>query len=336
MTLPAAMRAIVLSDYGSPDAVLAVQERPVPQPGPGEVLVRVAASPVNPSDLDFIEGRYGFKKPVPVVPGFEGSGTVVQVGAGLLPWMRRGKRVSCAVQQVGDGCWAQYVVVSAMNCLPLPSWLDDEQGATMLVNPFSCYAMIAHAKELGTKGFVQTAAGGVLGQMLFRFGRREGLSVINVVRRTEQATALTEAGMSHVLCSEAPGFEDELSKLCRELGVRVAFDAVGGESTAKLCAALPIASTVFVYGQLANEPCRVASTDVIFRDTTVRGFWLSAWLARRSVPSTLWAWERVKGFVREEMRTEVRSRQGLDEFLGAVSEYRKQMSGGKVLLTPNA
>src|SRR5215472_16136025 len=93
--LPTMMRAVQLKDYAGKPGSLTVAEVPVPQPGPGEVLVRVAASPVNPSDLMFITGNYGFKKPLPATPGFEGSGTVVETGSGLMARFMKGRRVAC-------------------------------------------------------------------------------------------------------------------------------------------------------------------------------------------------------------------------------------------------
>src|SRR5215813_1075788 len=106
-SLPATMRAVQLRNYdGKPDS-LTVAEVPVPRPGPGEVLVKVFASPVNPSDLMFLQGLYGFKKPLPAVPGFEGSGTVVEPGPGMLGRFLKGKRVACAAAdtKIAGGMW---------------------------------------------------------------------------------------------------------------------------------------------------------------------------------------------------------------------------------------
>src|SRR5215831_5676596 len=98
--LPATMRAVQLQDYGGKPSSLAVAQVPVPRPGPGEVLVKVFASPVNPSDLMFITGNYGFKKPLPVTPGFEGSGTAVATGSGLMARLMNGRRIACAAADV--------------------------------------------------------------------------------------------------------------------------------------------------------------------------------------------------------------------------------------------
>ena len=115
------MRAVQLRSYDGRPESITVAELPVPSPGPGQVLVRVAASPINPSDMMFIRGLYGFKKPLPAVPGFEGSGTVVEAGGGILPQLLQGRRVAChaADPSIAGGMWAEYVVTSAQACVPL-------------------------------------------------------------------------------------------------------------------------------------------------------------------------------------------------------------------------
>src|SRR5512135_3530014 len=115
------MRAVQLRAYDGNPASIAVADLPVPRPGPGQVLVRVSASPINPSDQMFLRGLYGFKKPLPAVPGFEGSGTVVEIGGGMMARLLKGRRVACAAvdQRSSHGMWAEYVVTSAKSCIPL-------------------------------------------------------------------------------------------------------------------------------------------------------------------------------------------------------------------------
>ncbi|HEX7285129.1 MAG TPA: alcohol dehydrogenase catalytic domain-containing protein, partial [Candidatus Angelobacter sp.] len=119
--IPATMRAVQLSAYDGRRESIHVVQMPVPHPGPGQVLVRVYASPINPSDLMFVQGLYGFKKPLPAVPGFEGSGTVVAAGAGVMPRILLGRRVACAAAdaKVAGGMWAEYLVTAAQMCIPL-------------------------------------------------------------------------------------------------------------------------------------------------------------------------------------------------------------------------
>ena len=129
--IPEEMTVILLEAYTGVDA-LSVEKRPVPKPGPNQVLVKVAASPINPSDLAFLQGDYGFKKKLPTVPGFEGSGTVVAVGSGMISKYLNGKKVTCIAGD-GDGVWAEYVVTSATLALPLAASVSLEQGSMSAV-----------------------------------------------------------------------------------------------------------------------------------------------------------------------------------------------------------
>jgi NADPH2:quinone reductase len=214
-SLPATMRAVQLRDYAGKPGSFAVAEVPVPRPGPGEVLVKVFASPVNPSDLMFLTGNYGFKKPLPATPGFEGSGTVVEAGSGLMARFMNGRRVACAAADPKStgGMWAEYLVISAQFCVPLSKRVEMEQGATMLVNPLTAWALVHEARRGEHRAAVQTAAASALGKMVIRLGQKFGLPVVNVVRRVEQMELLRGMGAKHVLNSSDPGFDDELPRL---------------------------------------------------------------------------------------------------------------------------
>src|SRR5205085_7468514 len=126
------MKAVVCERWGEPEEVLHVREVPEPQPGPGQVRVRMLASPINPSDLLMVRGEYGRQPALPATPGFEGVG-VVEEGSGLLAWRVRGKRV--AVLNSGGGNWAEQVVIPARQAVPVPAALSDEQAASFFVNP---------------------------------------------------------------------------------------------------------------------------------------------------------------------------------------------------------
>src|ERR1700692_3770992 len=228
--IPSTMRAVQLSAYDGRPESISIIEMPVRRPGPGEVLVRVHASPLNPSDDLFMRGLYGFRKPLPAVPGFEGSGIVVEADGAALTRFLRGKRVACtaAAANIKGGMWAQYVAVPARFCVPLRKMVGVEEDATMLINPLTAWALIDEARRGGHSAIVQTAAASSLGQMLIRFARRFSISVINVVRRSEQVIMLQNLGAEHVLNSNDPGFADNLRKLCHEVDAGIGFDAVAG------------------------------------------------------------------------------------------------------------
>ena len=333
--LPDEMQALVLASYGPPPYPLTVKARPVPKPGRGEVLVRVAASPVNPSDVHFLEGQYAFRKSLPAVPGLEGCGRVVAVGDGLLARRLTGKRVAFSPAAPADGTWAQYAVASATQCFRLPDRISDELGAMALVNPLAAIGLMERVKALHAPSFVSTAAASALGQMLMRLGRKRGFEVINVVRRQEHVDLLTRQGATHLLSTADPDFQSRLKDLCRLLDARVALDAVGGEMTGQLLAAMPGGARVIVYGGLSGQPMMLPPPDIVFGNKSVEGFYVPTWLAAKSLLQLVLLERRVPRLLDTDLRADVRARVTLAEAPQEIENYRKTMTGGKILITPN-
>jgi NADPH2:quinone reductase len=331
------MRAVQLNDYKGKPGSLTVAEVPVPRPGPGEVLVRVAASPVNPSDLMFITGNYGFKKPLPAIPGFEGSGTVVETGSGMMARFMKGRRVACAAADAKStgGLWAEYIVTSANFCVPLRKDVDLEQGATMLVNPLTAWAMVDEARRGGHRAAVQTAAASALGRMVIRLGRKFSLPVINVVRRAEQVELLRDMGAEHVLNSSDSGFDEQLRALCHQLGASISFDAVAGEMSGRVLRAQPDGSRMLVYGGLSMQGVKLDPDLLVFERKHVEGFWLSAWLRGKNLLSQLRTANQVQELLGGDLRTEIRARLPLEKAAEGLAQYAANMTAGKVLLVAN-
>src|SRR3954469_15865705 len=187
------MKSIMFDQFGEPAEVLSVREVPMPEPGPGQVRVRMIASPVNPSDLLVVRGRYGVLPTLPASVGFEGVGVVDAVGPGLLGWLVKGKRV--AVLNGTGGNWSEYVVIPAKQARPVADDLPDEQVASFFVNPASVLAMVRHVLAV-PKGqwLLQSAAGSALGRMVIKLARHDGIRTINVVRRPEAIDELKALG----------------------------------------------------------------------------------------------------------------------------------------------
>jgi NADPH:quinone reductase len=331
------MRAVQIRAYdGNPESI-SVVGLPVPRPGAGQVLVRVAASPINPSDQMFIRGLYGFKKPLPAIPGFEGSGTVVEAGSGVMPRFLKGRRVACAAAapDIAGGMWAEYLVTSAQLCVPLSKQVDMEHGATMLVNPLTAWALMEEARLGRHRAVVSTAAASALGRMLVRLGQRFSIPIINVVRRAEQAEFLRKMGAEYVLNTGDPGFDANLQELCHKLGATIGFDAVAGEMTARVLRAQPRGSRMLVYGALSLEASQVDPTSLIFEEKRVEGFWLTAWLRRKSILRQLRISRQVQRLLTGDLRTEIQARLPLEEAARGLEQYAANMTGGKILLMPS-
>ncbi|MCD4685840.1 MAG: zinc-binding dehydrogenase [Anaerolineae bacterium] len=331
--IPDRMTAVVLESYAG-IAGIRVAERSVPTPGHHQVLVKIAASPINPSDQMFLRGLYGLKKPLPIIPGLEASGTVVAVGSGLMARRLLGKRVACVSQSKGDGVWAEYAVTSANYTLPLHKDVDLEQGAMSVVNPLTAIALLQTAQQGGHHTIIHTAAASALGHMILRLSTRMGIRVIHIVRRDAQVALLRDQGAEFVLNSSDTDFDAQLRELCQQYKARLAFDAVAGPLTGRMLAAMPSHSTVTVYGGLSNEPAQASGASLIFRDQTINGFWLTKWFGKRNILQNLRAWRQAQQLLGDDLKTTIRARYRLQDAPQALEDYKAQMTGGKVLFTP--
>ncbi|MEW5961342.1 MAG: zinc-binding dehydrogenase [Chloroflexota bacterium] len=334
--LPPTMKALELRSYEGWRSGLKLVQKPRPQPGPGQVLVKIAAAPVNPADIAFMKGQYGVRKALPTVPGWEGSGTVVAAGSGLAARFFVGRRVACAALDGQDGTWAEYMVTSASRCMPLRQHITTEQGAMLLVNPLSAWAMIDLARRGRFPAVAQTAAASALGRMLLRLGRRFGLPMVHIVRRPEQVELLQALGAEYVLSTHQADFDEQLREVCQRLRVTLALDAVAGEMTGRLLQAMPGQAQVIVYGTLSNSASQIQAGRLIFKKQQISGFWLSQWLAQAGWGKVLYAGWQVQSWLGDELKTEVQARLPLAEARRGLDMYVGGMTRGKVLFVPES
>lgn len=327
------MRAALLRSFEDPKALKA-EEMDIPPPAPGQVLVKMAAAAINPSDLVFLRNQYGVRKRLPVVPGFEGSGTVISAKSGFYARWLVGRRVACRAPEDGNGTWAQYMVCRSEQCIPLKSFVTLEQGAMLIVNPLTAWRLLDLARRQRHRAFIQNAAAGALGRMISRLARRYGLACLNIVRRREQADLLKREGAAHALDSSEPGFEERLRALAQREGATLALDAVGGEGTGVLARCMPRGSKIVVYGALSGEPCRISPGDLIFAGQHLTGFWLSQSLKRMGWLARLAMATEAQRLVSQELRTDVQARFPIDKIQEAIDFYKKNRTQGKVLLVP--
>jgi len=327
------MKAAVIHAYDDAQTYQ-VEDKHVPVPEFGEVLIKVAASPINPSDIAFLRGTYGVKRDLPTVPGFEGSGTVVASGGGFLAWRLEGKRV--AFFTVGEGTWAEYTAVSATACVPIPDDLDLELASCSLVNPLTVLCFMEWINKREAKAVVSTAAASQVGKMLYRMCSKQKIPIINVVRRAEQVEQLENMGAEHIVNTSEEGWKELLQEKCRTVHATLAFDAVAGSLTGDILAAMPKHSHVAVYGALTGEACsHISPADLIFRDKSISGLWLQTELQNVSTLTAYNMTTQAVDMVRDELKSEVQGRFPLSKLREAVQQYKKNMSAGKVLIIPS-
>lgn len=326
------MKAVVFERFGEPSDVLTVQEVPIPEPGPGEVRVRMIASPVNPSDLLVVRGRYGVLPALPSSPGFEGVGVVDKVGSGLLGWLVKGKRVTVINHRGGN--WAEYTVIPARQARPVASDIPDEQVASFFVNPATVLAMARHVLAVPRgEWLLQSAAGSVLGRMMIKLARHDGFRTLNVVRRPEAIAELEALGGHAVISSSEGPIEDQVRRIVGSDGVKYAIDPVGGETGTGVFQSLAADGRMLVYGTLSQEPLRIDPRLMIAGKRVVEGFWLGHWMRERSIPSALRLFREIASLIRAGvLATETGRAFPLEAVHDAVREAETVGRHGKVLL----
>src|SRR5207245_877233 len=225
---------------------------PTPEPGADEVVVRVEAAPINPSDLGLLIGAADMNtakasgtKESPVVTakvpeaamramagrldesmpvGNEGAGVVIKTGSSDAAKALMGKTVA----MIGGAMYAQYRSLKVSECLPLPAGTTPAEGASWFVNPMTALGMTETMRREGHKALVHTAAASNLGQMLNRICLKDGIDLVNVVRSVQQEDILRDVGAKHVCDSSKPQFLDDLTEALAATGATIAFDAIGG------------------------------------------------------------------------------------------------------------
>src|SRR5579863_1464731 len=225
---------------------------PTPEPSADEVVVRVEASPINPSDLGLLVGaadmstaRATGSKDAPVITahvperamramagrldesmsvGNEGAGVVIRTGSSEAAKALMGKTVA----MIGGAMYSQYRTIRASDCLVLPEGTTPAEGASCFVNPLTSLGMVETMRREGHKALVHTAAASNLGQMLNKICLKDGVALVNIVRSPEQAQILRKIGAKYVVDSTAATFMDDLTNALVETGATLAFDAIGG------------------------------------------------------------------------------------------------------------
>ncbi|MBN1253497.1 MAG: zinc-binding dehydrogenase [Bacteroidales bacterium] len=338
--IPEKMRAIILHNYNT-NIVNAIKsldlvELPVPKPNKGQVLIKVEATTCNPSDLSFIQGSYGIKKELPIVPGFEGTGIVVDADKDAHAQLLLGKRVSFNSHPQLNGSWAEYCVTNTNACIPVHSAITIEQAACMLVNPYTAFALFDIIKERKSKAFIMNASSGQLAGMLQNLAKKENIKIINIVRKNNQIELLKSKGEEYVLSSSEADFLIILKELIQKLGATTFIDAVSGEVSGKILELMPPSSQLILYGALTGENLNyISAKDLIFSGKSIVGFNLIKWFENKTMSEISEVTSKLQEkMVKGEIKTEIYKKVHFEEVNTSLVRYIINMSAGKIIIEP--
>ncbi|GAA1479116.1 zinc-binding dehydrogenase [Nocardioides aestuarii] len=325
------MRALVHPAFGDPADVLTVQEVPDPQPGPGEVLVRVTLSPIHNHDLWTVRGSYGYKPELPARAGTEAVGVVEAPGEGVSS-LEVGQRVATGGS---FGAWAELVVAPAAALVPVPEGVADEAASQLVSMPFSAIALLEFLDVAEGAWIVQNAANGAVGRLVAQLAAARGVNVVGLVRRAEGVQELADQGISRVVATDDPDWREQVRSLVGEAPVVAGVDSVGGSAAGEVLSLLAEDGVLVVFGAMASPTMELASGDVIFKQAVVKGFWGSkVFGAMDGATRARLMGELVTGIAAGTLTLPVESVHGLDDVAAAVRASGRPGRAGKVLLRP--
>jgi trans-2-enoyl-CoA reductase len=322
------INAAVYETHGNPADVLQVESRPWPTPAPGEVIVKMRAAPINPADLNQIEGKYPVRAELPATPGFEGAGIVLDVGADV-KGLTSGALV---ILPHNVGTWRDAVAVKADELVVIPADIKPVHAAMLKINPMTAWRLLHDYVDLARGDWlIQNAANSAAGRAVIQIARELGYKTVNVVRRSELIDELRAEGGDIVLV-DSQNLRREVQDAIGGPSIRLGLNAVGGESALRLANCLAPGSTLVTYGAMSLQPLKIPNGLLIFKDLRFRGIWINKWYDNATPAQRMEAFQRLFEMAKRGLlQTKVEKAYPLSEAKTAVAHAARGQRSGKII-----
>lgn len=322
------IKAIVYQAHGKPEEVLRLEEQSLPAVAADEALVRVLAAPINPADLNQIEGKYPIRPSPPATPGFEGAGVVEKTGAAV----RDLAAGTLVILPHKLGTWREAAVVKADKLVAVPEGIAPEQAAMLKINPLTAWRMLHDFVRLEAGDWViQNAANSAAGRAVIQISRELGYRTVNVVRRPELIEELRAEGGDVVLLDD-DNLREAAAAATENAPIRLALNAVGGESALRLAKIVAPEATIVTYGAMSLQPLRLPNGLLIFKNLHFTGFWVNKWYEQATPAARQEAFDRIFLFAqRGLLQTKIERTYPLADFAAAVARAGEGARAGKII-----
>lgn len=323
------MKAVIFEKAGLPSDILEVQEVPIPEPKAGEVRMKVISSPINPSDVMFVQNLYGIRPVFPSGAGFEGVGIVDAVGEGVsIPLGTRASFTSI-------GAWSEYAISQAKSIIPVPPQMTDDVAAQLFVNPFTAYAMVLDSGVQPGEWLMLTAAGSAFGKMVIQVCQLKGIKTIGTVRRPDMIEELKALGATEIINTSEESVTRRVKEITGGQGVKCILEAVAGKTAAQVMPCLANGGKMLVFGSLSIEDIPVNAGTMIFKEITLKGFWLTTWMKTANPDERKEVFENViKLLASGEIKLPVEAVYSIQDIKQAVEHSVAEGRTGKILVKP--
>ena len=318
-----------LREFGDPEKVIRIEQRELPELQPQQILVNVIAAPINPADLNLIDGTYGMRPNLPAVVGNEGVGVVAKVGSAVTN-LSEGQRVIAPVRL---GWWCTARILDAVDVFAIPSDIPRDAAAMLTINPATAYRMLMDFVTLKPGDWlIQNAANSAVGRFVIQIARQKGWRTVNVVRRPELIEELKAEGANVVVTDETP-LSKQIGELTGGLEPLLGLNAVGGESAREIANSLGPHGTLVTYGAMGRQPLQIANALLIFKDIRFRGFWVSEWYRHATRTQVEEMFAELFPLVQDgKLRAPIEKIYPLPQVREAIAHARRGGRSGKILL----
>jgi NADPH:quinone reductase-like Zn-dependent oxidoreductase len=326
------MKKVIFDQTGEPADVLKIVDVPMPEPKAGQVRVKVMAAPVNPSDLLYVQGKYGLAPRLPEAGvGFEGAGIIDAIGTGVGGGIELSK--GARVCFTANGSWAEYVTVPISGLMPLPDKTSFEIGAQMYINPVTALVMLKEAALKEGEWLLLTGGASSVNRVVIQLANRRGIRTICTVRSSLQEDVLKELGATEVVNIKQDKLKDAVMTITGGKGADCCFEAVGGSTGLEALLSLAQGGKCIVYGMMSGEPIPIDSGALIFNNIQVNGFWLSNWFKKANLVDMLKTTRELYSLIsNEEIAFGPAEKYFLHDVQKAVQHNSKMNRLGKVVL----
>jgi trans-2-enoyl-CoA reductase len=322
------LKAAIYETHGNPPDVLRVVEQEWPKPGADEVVVQMRAAPLNPADINSIEGKYPVKPPLPATPGMEGAGVVVDVGANV----RNLATGALVILPHNFGTWREACAVRAAEVVPVPDGIDPAQAAMLKVNPITAWRMLHDFVTLERGDWlIQNVANSGAGRAVIAIAKALGWRTVNVVRRPEVIDELRSEG-ADVVVVDGDDLRDDVKTQTGGAPIRLALNAVGGENALRCAGCLASEAVMVTYGAMSLQPLTIPNGMLIFKNLWFTGFWITKWYDASTPEQRSEMWSALFDLAkRGVLHSPIEARYSLDQVQEAVQHAMRNKRSGKVI-----
>jgi NADPH:quinone reductase-like Zn-dependent oxidoreductase len=262
------MKTVVFESFGSPAKVLHTAEAAMPEPGPGQVRVKLVLSPIHNHDLMIVTGHYGVKPNLPHHPGTEALGIVDKLGEGVSN-VAVGDRVTGGA----SSAWSEFYLANAAGLVTVPAEIDDATACQLTSMPMSAVRLLVDLDVKPGDWIIQNAANGAVGKMVAKLAGEKGIHVLNLVRREDAVAELLAEGIGNTVSTETEDWPERVRSVTGGAPIIRAVDSIGGRAADELVSLMAEGSRLVSFGALSGRPIQVNAENLLFKNTTISAFW---------------------------------------------------------------